>query len=76
MECSFIQGRVASVTLSVADEYLASLDSMVQQNAVCYFDENVIPINKAVYLQREHPIVKKFNVILRRFIEAGLGQKH
>jgi len=44
---------------------------MVQQKAVCYLDENVIPINKAIYLQKEQPRVEKFNVILRRCIEAG-----
>jgi hypothetical protein len=63
-ERSFLQGAVAAVRFSISDQYLTSLDSMVQQKAVCYLDENVILINKAVYLQGEHPRVKTFNVIL------------
>ena len=75
LESSFLQGGFAAVAPAVEGDYLVSLDGMVQQNAVCYLDENVIPINKAIYLQKEQPRVEKFNVILRRCIEAGFWGK-
>jgi len=52
LESSFLQGSFAAVASPVEGDYLASLDSMVQQSAVCYLDENLIPINKAICLHK------------------------
>jgi len=74
LESSFLQS-FAAVTPAVDGDHLASPDGTVQQSAVCYLDENVIPINKAIYLQKQHPIVEKFSVIFRRRIEVGFWGK-
>jgi len=57
LESSFIQGSFAAVAPAVEGDYLASLDGVVQQSAVCYLDENVIPIsNLSVALVRTRTI--------------------
>jgi hypothetical protein len=72
----FLQGDVAAVAPIYEAEYVASLVGMFHKTAPCYLDENVLPINNAMYSEKRHPVVDKFNVIIRLCIEAGLAEKH
>jgi hypothetical protein len=76
LERLFLQGDVAAVDPTAEAECVASLFCMVHKNVLCYLDKNVLPANNAMYLEKGHPIVDKFIVIIRRRIEAGLAEKH
>jgi hypothetical protein len=72
----FLEGK--DVILMVTDiwaEYFA-FHAGKSKKSLCTIDENVFSMGLAMYVPIGYPLLGRFNVILQRCIEAGLGGKY
>lgn len=77
MERVFIESDTTFVATNFLAQYIAArLGKTSDKNQLCSLDENIFSINCAFFLPRGHPVIESFNVVIRRCIEAGLGDKY
>jgi hypothetical protein len=72
----FLEGK--DVTVMVADiwaEYFAFTTGRGKKS-LCTIDENVFTMGLAMYVPRGFPLLERFNILLQRCLEAGLGEKY
>ncbi|PNF18624.1 hypothetical protein B7P43_G05038 [Cryptotermes secundus] len=72
----FLEGT--DVTVMVTDiwaEYFAFTTGR-DKSSLCTIDENVFTMGLAMYVPKDFPLLQRFNALLRRCLEAGLGQKY
>jgi hypothetical protein len=57
--------------------YVLSHMGMSQnRKLLCTLNDNVFPLDIAIYLAKGHPLLHSFNVVITRCIEAGLVLKY
>jgi len=76
LEHLFIQGGIAVVSPLIEAQYVASCIGMRYESVGCSLNENIYSLNSVMYLEKRHPVVNRFNVVIRRCMEAGLVEKH
>jgi hypothetical protein len=58
-------------------QYVAyRIGKTADRNGLCSLDENIFSSITAMVFPRRHPIIHRFNIVIRRCIEAGLGDKY
>jgi hypothetical protein len=73
----FVDGDFTMFTPMIDAMYVLSHMGMPQnRKLLCTLNENVFPLDVAVYLAKGHPLLHPFNVIIRRCMEAGLVLKY
>lgn len=73
----FVDGDITMFTPMVDAMYVLSHMGMSQKrNLLCVLNDNVFPLDSAMYLAKGHPLLRLFNVVIRRCIEAGLVLKY
>jgi hypothetical protein len=72
----FLEGK--DVTVMVTDiwaEYFAFTTGR-DKKSLCTIDENVFTMGLAMYVPIGFPLLERFNILLQRCLEAGLGEKY
>jgi hypothetical protein len=73
----FVDGNITIFAPMVDAMYVLSHIGMSQnRKLLCTLNDNTFPLDIAMYLTKGHPLLHLFNVVIRRCIEAGLGQKY
>jgi hypothetical protein len=58
-------------------QYVASrIGKTADKNLLCSLDENIFSSKFVMLFDRGHPVIDSFNSVIRRCIEAGLGDKY
>jgi hypothetical protein len=77
MERTFTQSDTTFVATTFMAQYVASkVGKTTGKILVCSLDEYVFSSNAVITFNREHPVTERFNTVIRRCIEAGLGDKY
>jgi hypothetical protein len=72
----FLEGK--DVTVMVTDiwaEYFAFTEGRGKKS-LCTLDENVFTMGLAMYVPKGFPLLERFDILLQRCLEAGLGEKY
>jgi len=70
-------GDVATISSSTFAKYIFSeLGYQGEIKSPCYLDENFIYGSAVALFTKGNPLVKQFNTILRRLLEAGIGERY
>jgi hypothetical protein len=73
----FVDGDITMFAPMVDAMYVLSQIGMSQnRKLLCTLNDNIFPLDIAMYLTKGHPLLHLFNVVIRRCIEAGLVQKY
>jgi hypothetical protein len=76
MERVFTESDATFVAVTFIAQYVATrIGKTSDENLLCTLDENIFSINSVFYLRRGHPVIERFDVVIRRCFEAGLGDK-
>lgn len=77
-ECmaSFLDGKDATVMVTdIWAEYFAFSMGKTKKS-LCAIDENVFTMGLVMYVPKGYPPLQRFNTILQRCVESGLGDKY
>ena len=73
----FVDGDITVFTPMIDAVYVLSHMGMSQnRKLLCALNDNVFPLDFAMYLTKGHPPLHLFNVVIRRCMEAGLVLKY
>jgi hypothetical protein len=77
MERTFIEGDTTFVATTQMTQYVATeIGKSVDKQLLCSLDEYVFSSSRVMCLSGGHPVTERFNNVIRRYIEAGLGDKY
>lgn len=77
LERVFTEGDIIFVAPKFLGQYIASrVSRTLEQNNMCFLDETVFSSNCVLLLPKGHPVLDRFNVVIRHSLEAGLGDKY
>ena len=77
MERVFTESDTTFVTTTFLAQYIAiRIGKTSDENLLCSLDENIFSSNFVFLLPKGHPVIERFNVVIRRSFEAGLGDKY
>jgi hypothetical protein len=77
VERTFTESDTTFVAPTLLAQYVASrISKTADKNLLCSLDENIFSCNSVMYLDKGHPLLGNFNIVIRRCIEAGLGDKY
>lgn len=77
LERLFTLGDMTMLSPTVDVMYALSHIGMSQnKKRLCTLADNVFPLDISMYLTKGHPLLRTFNVVIRRCTEAGLVQKY
>jgi hypothetical protein len=70
-------GDVATISFSTYAKYMSSeFGRQREMKSLCSLDENFIYGNAVALFTRGNPLLKQFNTVIRRFLEAGMGERY
>jgi hypothetical protein len=64
------------VTTFQAQYVPSRIGKTVDKNLLCSMEGNIFLIIFVMYFHHGHPLIDSINVVIRRCIEAGLGDKY
>jgi hypothetical protein len=77
MERVFTERDTTTVAPSFLAQYVATrIGKTSDENSLCSLDENIFSSNVVLMLPRGHPVIERFNDVIRHSFEAGLGDKY
>jgi Ligand-gated ion channel. len=77
LERVFTESDTTFVIFTFQAQYIAArVGKNFDENLLCSLDEIVFSGNSVMLLGRGDPVIDSFNVVIRRCIEAGLGDKY
>jgi hypothetical protein len=77
LERVFTERDTTFVATTILAQYIATrIRKTSDENLLCSLDENIFSFNCVFLLRRGHPVIERFNVVIRRCLEAGLGDKY
>jgi hypothetical protein len=77
MERTLIERDVTFLVPTLIAKYAAThIGRTTDQNQLCYLDEYVFSSNTLMSFSSDQTVSERFNTVIRRCIEAGLGDKY
>jgi hypothetical protein len=77
LERVFTASDTAFVATTFQAQYVASrIGKKPDKKLLCTLDGNIFSSMFVMYFYQGHPVVDRFNTVIRRCIEAGLGDKY
>jgi hypothetical protein len=77
MERVFTESDTTFVATTFYALYVASrIGRTADKNLLCSLDENISSSMFVMLFHQGHPVIDRFNIVIRRCIEAGIGDKY
>jgi hypothetical protein len=77
MERLFTDGDITMLSPIIDVMYVLSHVGLAEnRKVICTLDDNVFPLDIALYLTKGHPLLDLFNIVITRCTEAGLVAKY
>jgi hypothetical protein len=77
LERVFTESDTTFVATTFRALYIAiHIGKTADKNQLCSLDEYIFPSIFVMYFHQGHPVIDSFNIVIRRCIEAGLGDKY
>jgi hypothetical protein len=60
----------------IAQYFASSIGKTADKNLLCSLDKYIFSSNSVILFRKGHPVIDSFNIVIRRCIEAGHGDKY
>jgi hypothetical protein len=74
----FTKGDITTMSLKIDAEYVFSYKVFAQSRNImlCSVDDIILPMRTVMCLTKGHPLLDRFNAVIRRSMETGLVEKY
>jgi hypothetical protein len=77
MERAFTESDTTFMaTIYYAQYFVSRIGKTADKNTLCSLDDSIFSWNSLMFFPGGHPVIDSFNTVIRRCIEAGLGDKY